>query len=325
MQWKVLAGLRFVLAWIVVCYHLRDYVPNYGQDFLCQFGKLNGLAAVFGFLLISGYSIAHSLDRKQSGFYQRRLLRIYPLYVCAILVTVLVTVIGLNERIKLSVILGNLLFLQNFFIETLPNNSPLWTLSMEVFCYVLAPLFNKIKTKYLLFLVIVSACLYGSSPYLYRQFFPEQPYPFPNHWFYGLSWFMVLWAWLLGFVYFKNNQHNSFKFLLIFIGITTLTVNQEHTGKFGIITYMLSSIIIIYADKIKLYQPISNCCNYLGEISYPLYLFHIPVLVLGYSILKITNSVILVGLAMLITIMFYHVIDVCLLKRKITAISKKES
>jgi peptidoglycan/LPS O-acetylase OafA/YrhL len=54
MQWKVLAGLRFFLAWIVVCYHLKNFIPDYGKDFLCTFGKLNGLATVLGFLLISG-------------------------------------------------------------------------------------------------------------------------------------------------------------------------------------------------------------------------------------------------------------------------------
>jgi peptidoglycan/LPS O-acetylase OafA/YrhL len=89
MQWKVLAGLRFFLAWIVVCYHLKNFIPDYGKDFLCTFGKLNGLTAVLGFLLISGYSIAHSLTKNPEGFYNRRFLRIYPLYFCAVIVSLI--------------------------------------------------------------------------------------------------------------------------------------------------------------------------------------------------------------------------------------------
>lgn len=75
-RWAVLGGLRFALAALVLVGHARYCTPTYRWvQFLAQFGSFS---AVLGFFLISGYSIAHSYDRRPDGFFRRRIQRLAP-------------------------------------------------------------------------------------------------------------------------------------------------------------------------------------------------------------------------------------------------------
>ena len=78
---RLLGGLRFALATIVVGAHLVWFSPN---SHLTKLAYFSAIAAVLGFLMVSGYSIAHSLAQSETGFYRRRLRRIMPLYVLAL-------------------------------------------------------------------------------------------------------------------------------------------------------------------------------------------------------------------------------------------------
>src|SRR5215469_1953791 len=84
-NWALSGLLRFSLACIVVCVHSAWF---FGSGSLFEgVARLGGKAAVIGFLVISGFSIRASLDRAEEGFYTRRILRIYPAYVAAVLLT----------------------------------------------------------------------------------------------------------------------------------------------------------------------------------------------------------------------------------------------
>jgi peptidoglycan/LPS O-acetylase OafA/YrhL len=78
-RWAVLAGLRFFLALTVVGNHLR-FVVNEQRPWWSPIARYNAFGSVLAFLLISGYSIAHSYNRQPAGFYGRRFWRIYPVY-----------------------------------------------------------------------------------------------------------------------------------------------------------------------------------------------------------------------------------------------------
>jgi peptidoglycan/LPS O-acetylase OafA/YrhL len=325
MQWKVLAGLRFFLAFIVICYHLKDYVSEYGKDWLCQVGKLNGLAAVLGFLLISGYSIAHSVTRNPKGFYKRRIFRIYPLYVCAIVVSVLpilafkvnplIAPAGMAQVDTLTLV-GNLFFLQTFLVNAIHTNPALWTLAIEVMCYLLAPLFARLSNQILVFLTAISATCYAIFPYIYELFSSQTSFPFYTYWKVGLPFLLFLWAWLLGFLYFRMGAHLISKILLLGLGPILLIINNNYIGKVGILTYLLSSLILIYSSQIKLPDRVLRGINYLGDISYPLYLFHLPLFIFASYVLGIKNSFSLTLLAGLAAIFFYHAVDVPLRDRR---------
>ena len=82
-QWALLAGLRFFLSMTVILGHCALLI-NTDKTGIFGAGLLNPGSAVFGFFILSGYSIAASLDRDVSDFYRRRIVRIWPLYIATL-------------------------------------------------------------------------------------------------------------------------------------------------------------------------------------------------------------------------------------------------
>lgn len=319
MKWKVLAGLRFFLAWVVVGYHLSEFVPNPNKDILCNLGKLNGLAAVFVFLVLSGYGIGHSIAKEPQGFYKRRFWRIYPLYFAAVLFT-FVPLLASSQPVKtlrtdyslpdVGTVLGNLLFLQNVAVDPIWANVPLWILGIEAICYALTPFIAKLGNKILIALMGLSAVFYGAFPYIYQAVYPNTKVPFYSYFLYGIPLLLLLWSWLLGFLYFRNNETNLWKAILVGLGTVVLIINQYHTGKLGILTYLIGSLVIVFSSSIKVPKSLDGILNYLGELSYPLYLFHFPTLIFAYSVLGVRNSFSHAFLALVVSLAFYHLIEV---------------
>ena len=174
-RWQVLGGLRFVLAMVVVSGHLSWFTPT-GRPLLLT--NLGGTSAVLGFLVISGYSIAHSLDRRPQGFYRRRVLRIYPLYAAAVLYAtvpfwfVLGTMgpsVGGAYHFTVALptageLVGNLLMAQNVACSPVGTNLLVWTLGIEAACYLAAPAVRAWPTVVVLALLAVSAGAFGTYP-----------------------------------------------------------------------------------------------------------------------------------------------------------------
>lgn len=142
------------------------------------------------FFVLSGFSIAHSLRKRQNPleFYKRRFVRLYPPYVTAILWAMLVTGLILYthpqfftdayntlvfDRLKVSkglfdwmVFLKNLVYIPQ--MEGLLN--PLWSLTHEVIFYLLAPfLFYNRRAYYLLSVLGFCAVNYAYANGLMRH------------------------------------------------------------------------------------------------------------------------------------------------------------
>lgn len=66
--WLTLSLLRFGLALIVAAGHIKLFYPFTlsATDPIRALASLNGQAAVVGFLLVSGFSIAHSISTEPS-------------------------------------------------------------------------------------------------------------------------------------------------------------------------------------------------------------------------------------------------------------------
>jgi peptidoglycan/LPS O-acetylase OafA/YrhL len=90
---RTIDGLRAWMAWWVVCQHLLQIsgVAQSSQDIVMRFLTMGGLA-VMVFAIISGFVITNLLIVKQEhyvAYITRRFLRIYPLYVVALLLALL--------------------------------------------------------------------------------------------------------------------------------------------------------------------------------------------------------------------------------------------
>ena len=167
-SWEGIALLRFFLAWVVFAGHLNLFTPE--PSWLGAFDQFGGKAAVIGFLLVSGFSIASSIERQGEGFFRRRFLRIYPLYFTAIVFGFAleiwtggqVTAPGRTfEALGWPTALGNLIFAQTFAVKPLGFDGPVWSLAIEVFYYALAPVFLLLERKWLLGIAVVSMVCYG--------------------------------------------------------------------------------------------------------------------------------------------------------------------
>ena len=146
--------LRLLFAYLVIVAHSPELVDgNASRELLTQiFGTITfGGLAVDGFFLISGYLITKSFVTSQSNldYLRKRVLRIYPGYVVAFLISLLIVgpISGGHFDGISHVLLTNLKRLALLQSPELPGafegshypalNGSMWTISYEFRCYLI--------------------------------------------------------------------------------------------------------------------------------------------------------------------------------------------
>lgn len=170
-----LEGLRGLCAIVVAICHLfssnffgASKTPLYSPIMHIQFAHI----AVLIFFIISGYVIGASHFNKSFNFksvkdyLNKRLIRLYPMYFIALVISI---VLGYSLVSKQQ-ILGHLFFLQEFFVKTMASNPVLWSLSYEVFYYLIFlclwaihKKFNNLYTNIAFVVIVLSAILYSNT------------------------------------------------------------------------------------------------------------------------------------------------------------------
>lgn len=92
---------------------------------------------------------------------------------------------------------------------------------------------------------------------------------------------LLAWSWLLGFYFFfiKSNRHCYY-----FLAPGIIAINVIYLKDLtGLIIYLLTCLLLIYGTRLKLAKKIRVVFSRLGDISYSLYLFHFPVLIIFRS------------------------------------------
>ncbi len=96
----------------------------------------SGGVGVVVFFLVSGYIIAHVLQTDEPGeFLLKRLFRIYPLYVVAVMLEYLIS-LDASQRPSLATLLAQLLLIGDIFGTPYSLNGAEWTLRIEVVFYI---------------------------------------------------------------------------------------------------------------------------------------------------------------------------------------------
>jgi peptidoglycan/LPS O-acetylase OafA/YrhL len=307
MEWSILAAIRFYLAFLVICSHLRWFLP--ANELILSFGQPDAKAAVIGFLVISGYSIASSVKKSTKGFYKRRIMRLYPIYFASLIfifVPFWITQTNVIQTINHSfnapnplLIVGNLFFLQNVLIPSISANPVIWTLSLEVILYLFAPFISqKVNDRNLLIFIVFSAICFVLSGYFNLPHFAKL--------LGGLNIILLGWSWCLGFYYYRNKHLFSAKILLIMIGVLSLAL---YGSPLRIIPYLAVAYALILAPKMKLPRILEKIFDFAGNISYPLYLVHVPSLIIANSILGWKSWFSLLSFSIVISIIFYYSLD----------------
>lgn len=280
-------GVRIGLALIVLFAHTGALVQI--PEFSWFSSVFDSDFAVKGFFAISGFLVTKSYLASENVFdyYGRRLRRIWPAYIVAILfclslgacLTTLDPLEFVSNIDSAKYLFSNLVFL-NFVQPTLPGvfegnpiramNGALWTIKVEMMLYFCVPfLVICWRTNHAIiygFLIIFFSVLWA---FYFAYFFSgsygvEIARQFPGQ----LSYFT-----LGSLLSAKDRIRSSAKYLLLPLLLLNFLL-ENHVLR-GLNEPFLYSVLVIWlcSSKIQLF----NFGKY-GDISYGIYLFHFPVI-----------------------------------------------
>jgi peptidoglycan/LPS O-acetylase OafA/YrhL len=153
-RYAVLDSYRFIAALGIVAYHFEGHFAPFiahPREVLERFQTL-----VDFFFVLSGFVLMHTYGARIQGgaayrdFLRKRFARVYPLHFATVMLCVAlygaVTMLGIVVRdpsiIDMRQLLPNLLLIQAWGFTDRPGlNIPSWSISAEVFVYLLFPLF----------------------------------------------------------------------------------------------------------------------------------------------------------------------------------------
>ncbi len=303
----MLAAVRFLMALAVVAYHMPVVRSSDNVPILVEFG---GLGCICGFLAISGYSIAHSITKQPKGFFVRRAWRILPIYYATMLFAVLPYLFtkGLPPfrfpfpDFTTSELVGSIFFLQCFATEKIPVFGPSWTLAVEWWFYMAAPLF--VRARPWMLWVIVGISLVVQKEGLAHGFFPVHD----SKW--GMPAMMLLWAWLSGFLFYRAPGWSAFLVVLVGFHAVSRWVDRSPAP------YLIAAVAVVSAKSLPpMPRFLARALNYLGDLSYPLYLVHVPMMAWVSRWTNWFDPYAYIALALGASAFLYHVVDAPLRSR----------
>lgn len=312
-------GLRALAAILVTFFHAR-LVPG-------------GFIGVDIFYVISGYLITGLILREiektgrldLKSFYQRRIKRLLPTSVFVLLITAIFAWILLpainrdslgRDFFAAAAYISNYLFAwwQNDYQNLNATPSPFihyWSLAVEEQFYLIWPLFILVLAKYSKRMVLIGISITTFLSLLFSIYLTQAA---PIWAFYSLP----TRAWELGFgalLLFIPEKRTRFRILpwLAFIGIVFASLNFDENTAFpgkNALLPVLATVVLI--GTIPYWPPIfshlsnSRASQWLGGISYPLYLWHWPALVLPSTALGRPLRFYERGFCIILTIVLAH-------------------
>ena len=302
-----LTFLRFLAALLVIIFHFgKDTWPF--NSATISFIVNEGSIAVSFFFFLSGLVLALNYLGKQNfstrDFFIKRFARIYPIYIVAFLFALILGMVINDAYPK-----GGSILLQTFSLHAwfpgkcLEINFPTWSISVEVFFYLLFPalliLLRRLGKKgavlfILLFWAMSAGLHYLLSNYLYisdndkiAQFILYFPLWHLNTFIMGILCAKFI-------IYKKEKEHTNFllpRLLFLFgtisffliLGTDNFIKPYTHNGLMSPVFFAIAAGLAI--DKSLLTNFLSNnLFVILGNASYAMYIFQWPVF-LSYTAL----------------------------------------
>ena len=271
------------------------------------FDRFGPKTAVVGFLLVSGYSIAASLELDDKSFYLRRFKRIYPLYFFSLVMAVVLE-LWLGRYVLPNYIFEptgslaafcNLIFLQTFLVKPIAFDGVVWSLAVEVSYYVAGPYLRNVSLTHFAVLIFISAIFF----LLPRSYDGGQIYVY----FLKMNAVKYFWPFAMGFILY-HQRSTALTTCFGLTGTVLVWMSDENSSNLAVVTFILSFLIFL-AARSNMFKRV-KFLDYLGDVSYPLYLVQIPVYVIAYKAFVITNTALLLTLAIAASSAIYELIDV---------------
>lgn len=317
--WPILGGVRFLLAiWV-----LFDHTYNFGPaERAIPVLTKSGLMAVMCFFVISGFSIHHSIATRPAGYLRRRVLRILPLNALAVLIAWLAwSMFGTSGGYLAPAkpptplqFIGCMLLLEAVLPIMISFLYPAWSLSIEAVYYLLAPLFKRLDGRpHIPAMMIASGLSFVAFP-----LFPDDYVA--DHSSFWLTALVMLWAWLAGWVAYRQPRDLRY---LIGLGIAGLAGVATQAKFFDVAGFAsaavncvawIGTLVLVFYRVGEVGGRTAAAFEYLGELSFPLYILHYPVLfAVSSSLFKhypnlnygITQVIVSIAAA----ILAYHLVD----------------
>jgi len=275
---------RCLLAWLVVIGHTHNY----------PFAIDSGIIAVSVFFFISGYlmPLAFESNYKFSSLYLRvknyalnRILRIYPIYWACLILVILKYAFGGNYfSSNIDVYIQNFLLFglnqSKFWGQYLRFNNPAWSLDVELQYYILVP-FLLIAWRKQRVITIIGLTIFSMLSF-YLLAAPTSLVDIDRS---LLAWSCLF---FLGFFYFQSGSLQSIfrkksitALLVIVCSISSFFLKEEFR------TVVLVAGMICVASYLLILQKerrFGHLDNILGELSYPVYIFHIYIVGVNHTI-----------------------------------------
>jgi peptidoglycan/LPS O-acetylase OafA/YrhL len=308
-HYEILDGLRGVAAITVVVFHILEVFSN--GDHTKQIIN-HGYLAVDFFFVLSGFVVGHAYDDRWNkmtlgGFFKRRLIRLHPMIIVGMIIgaigfyfaasPVLFPYISQTPlwKLLLVMLIGFTLIPVPAALdirgwsEMHPLNGPAWTLFYEYIGNILyALILRRLSNKVLALLVFLAACalihLAVTSPNgdliggwsidlpQLRIGFTRFLYPF-------LAGLLLSRLFNPGFI---KNAFSLCSLLIIFIlafprvgGISSQWLNGLYDSLSVIILFPL---IVFLGASGQVKAKTQALCRFLGNISYPIYIIHYPLI-----------------------------------------------
>lgn len=344
-----LNGLRFIAAFMVIVYHIEQFLSYFGYENLTRNPviKLIGPLGVELFFVLSGFLITYLILAEEKvtktisikDFYIRRILRIWPLYyfVGFLAFFVLPHLAIFNIPIYSDIFLGNfdislllyLLFLPNVILFgngiLVPYASQSWSVGVEEQFYLIWPIImkyskNKLVVLFSIIIIYLFVRVYGFSLIKNYLFWNDEMNAIQKVWEAFKIHCMAIGA-LFSYALFHKkkiltlllDKRVYFSSVIVLIGAIgfSIKISFLYDVLFGLIILNLAS-----SEKKGVFLE-NGIMNFLGKISYGLYMYHVIAIVLCIKIFEqmgwINNYILLLTVTTLTTILLatfsYYLIE----------------
>jgi peptidoglycan/LPS O-acetylase OafA/YrhL len=298
-QIDALTTTRGVAAIMVVIYHFGSGVFPFNRA--ANFFH-SGALAVSYFFVLSGFVLYTAHEGKKiaiANYFRKRFARIVPVYWLALFLVVCIGYAFYQysfSAFAIKLILVHAFLLQAYIPDYSMNlNLPGWTLSVEVFFYLIFPLLLTLLKKRKQFFIVMTIVLYILSQVIHLHYFPLRHSLNSNiidtvffnpviH----LNQFLIG---MLGGYLFVNADLPKEKYKWVLLGsfvvmvLLMATIPQNLSSHVGLIAPVFMVFILslgIRNPRVLNFKPFV----FIGEISYGTYILQLPV----FSFFDVMNS-----------------------------------
>ena len=261
---------------------------------------VNGGYAVAFFFVISGFLISFVLEQKYDepggawAFYRARALRIYPLWWCLYLIVPFITMDGLAQFVSrrhiYDLITGFFLYgsdwllsfkaYPNQYTEPMPHGLELgWTLATELTFYLIAPFV--LRSRVWPLMIFAGSALIRMVLNIYYP--PDASFGIWNNWCY---YFFPAVAFFFMLGHLTRELHTRLPLPsaaaawgCIALAVVICLIQDAHYNYDNVDFYAAILLFAVALPRVFEATKDGKACNFLGDLTYPLYLSHGALLV----------------------------------------------